>query len=85
MTRCANCSRRPKREAVTDGLTGIASRKHFDGAFGETSSGANKNDQPKCMLMVDIDFFKKFNDSYGHQTGGLVLWLVVKPLEVCVR
>ena len=38
-----------------------------------------------CLLMVDIDFFKKFNDSYGHQTGGLVLWLVAKPLEVCVR
>ncbi|MDA0341690.1 MAG: GGDEF domain-containing protein, partial [Proteobacteria bacterium] len=66
-------------------LTGIANRKHFDRALNEMSSAANENGQPMCMLMVDIDFFKKFNDNYGHQTGDQVLRLVAKTLEVCVR
>ena len=74
-----------KREAETDGLTGIANRKHFDRSLEELSGAAQTNDETMCMLMVDIDFFKKFNDTFGHQTGDQVLKLVARTLTDCVR
>ena len=74
-----------KREAETDGLTGIANRKRFDRSLDELSTAAQENDETLCLLMVDIDFFKKFNDSFGHQTGDQVLKLVARTLSDCVR
>jgi diguanylate cyclase len=74
-----------KREAETDGLTGIANRKHFDRALLELSNAAVENKESMCLLMVDIDFFKKFNDTFGHQTGDQVLKLVARTLTDCVR
>ncbi len=74
-----------KREAETDGLTGIANRKCFDRSLAELSSAAEANKESMCLLMVDIDFFKKFNDSFGHATGDQVLKLVARTLMDCVR
>jgi diguanylate cyclase len=74
-----------KREAETDGLTGIANRKRFDRSLDELSNAAEASGETLCLLMVDIDFFKKFNDSFGHQTGDQVLKLVARTLSDCVR
>jgi diguanylate cyclase len=69
-----------KREAMTDGLTGIANRKAFDKAIHDQIEESTTNATPLCLLMIDIDFFKKFNDTYGHQIGDQVLRLVARAL-----
>lgn len=69
-----------RNEALTDRLTGIANRKHFEERLALEISAAEMNGDDLCLLIGDIDFFKKFNDSYGHQTGDQVLRLVGQAL-----
>jgi diguanylate cyclase len=70
-----------RRESLTDGLTGVANRKAFDTEFVAAISEAHNNGEPLCLLMCDIDNFKRFNDSWGHQTGDRVLQLVAQGLS----
>ncbi|HEU0071941.1 MAG TPA: GGDEF domain-containing protein [Alphaproteobacteria bacterium] len=72
-----------RQEAMTDGLTGIANRRSFDQSLSVFTRDADR--LPLAMVMVDIDHFKKFNDSFGHQTGDQVLRLVAQTLVDCVR
>lgn len=72
-------------EARTDGLTGIANRKVFDGVMRDAAREANERSQHLSLLMLDIDFFKRFNDTYGHQMGDQVLKLVARTIQTCVR
>lgn len=74
-----------RREARTDGLTGIANRKMFDRALREAMDEARDHSAHLCLLMLDIDLFKKFNDTHGHQMGDQVLKLVARTIESCVR
>lgn len=74
-----------KKEALTDGLTGIGNRKTFDIAIERAIEEAKETGAPLTLAMTDIDFFKKFNDTYGHQTGDQVLKLVAKILDSNVR
>lgn len=70
-----------RREAMTDGLTGLANRKYFDAELEKISKDANESHKPFTILMVDIDHFKSFNDNFGHQVGDQVLRLVAKTLK----
>ena len=72
-------------ETMTDALTGIANRKHFDQTLEAITNKANATGESVCLLMGDIDFFKKFNDTYGHQTGDQVLRLVGLSLRNTVK
>ena len=74
-----------KRESLTDALTGIANRKCFDNRLLDSISRAEETDQPLSLLMVDIDHFKRFNDTYGHQMGDQVLKLIGAILKQAVR
>ena len=74
-----------KREAMTDALTGVANRKCFDLRLTQCVQEARDSDLPLCLLMIDIDHFKKFNDTYGHQLGDKVLQLVGHTLTQCVK
>lgn len=58
-----------KTMALRDGLTGLANRRAFDHALDYELKRARRADQPVCLLMLDVDFFKKFNDAYGHVAG----------------
>ena len=69
-----------KKEALTDGLTGLANRKAFDKQIRDWVEEAGTSGTDLCLLMLDIDHFKRFNDSYGHQTGDQVLRLVARTL-----
>ncbi|MDI1226894.1 MAG: GGDEF domain-containing protein [bacterium] len=69
-----------KKEATTDSLTGIANRKAFDNAISESTVHATTSKEPLVLMLLDIDHFKKFNDTYGHQTGDQVLRLVARTL-----
>jgi diguanylate cyclase len=72
-------------EARTDQLTKLSNRKAFDEAFRRAFESAHENNEPLCLLMGDIDHFKKFNDTWGHQTGDQVLRLVAHCMRESVR
>jgi len=72
-------------ESRTDQLTGIANRKHFDEALEEMIRQSGRDGSESCLLLGDIDHFKKFNDTYGHQTGDQVLRLVAHAISSNVK
>ncbi|WP_419727907.1 GGDEF domain-containing protein [Lichenicola sp.] len=53
----------------TDGLTAVANRRQFDAVAIEMWRTASRSGRPLCVLLIDVDFFKAFNDRYGHQAG----------------
>jgi len=67
--------------AETDQLTNIANRRHFDRKFKVEWRRAMRDKNPISMMMIDVDFFKKYNDSYGHQEGDKCLQEIAKALE----
>jgi diguanylate cyclase len=71
---------RIRREAITDGLTGLANRKAFDQQIGRICRDAKRTGETFSLIMIDIDHFKAFNDKYGHQIGDQVLRLVALTL-----
>jgi len=68
------------REAQTDALTGIGNRKSFDLSLKFCMQESMEQGSKLTLLLVDIDHFKNFNDTYGHQFGDLVLKLVSKTM-----
>ena len=67
--------------ADTDQLTDIANRRHFDRKFKVEWRRAMRDQNPISMLMLDVDYFKKFNDSYGHQEGDKCLQEIAKAMN----
>ncbi len=72
-------------ESVTDPLTALANRKHFNSMLDEAVAQYACDGQPLSLLLCDIDHFKKFNDTFGHPTGDRVLTLVGTVLKHSVR
>ncbi|HSW62051.1 MAG TPA: diguanylate cyclase [Dissulfurispiraceae bacterium] len=68
-----------------DYLTGAYNRKFFMERFQEESSWAHRHGEPISIVMIDIDFFKKINDTHGHSTGDLVLQQITKLIESRIR
>lgn len=68
-------------ESRTDALTNIGNRKFFDEKLIEFIDEANSKEEDFCLIISDIDFFKKFNDTYGHQIGDQVLKVVASVLK----
>jgi diguanylate cyclase (GGDEF)-like protein/PAS domain S-box-containing protein len=73
------------KQANTDGLTGLANRRCFDEAFEAKHAKALESAKPLSLLLIDVDRFKLFNDTYGHQAGDECLRRVAKAIESCVR
>lgn len=71
--------------ATTDAMTGLKNHRFFQEHMVQSIERANRNEHPFSLLLIDIDFFKKFNDTYGHQAGDRVLIAVAKKLEETVR
>lgn len=74
-----------RKESLTDPLTGIANRKAFDMELAEAIKQSSESGEPLALLMGDIDHFKNFNDTWGHQTGDQVLRLVAGCLSENVK
>ena len=74
-----------RKESLTDQLTGVPNRKAFDNELQESVERAIESGEPLSLVMCDIDHFKAFNDTWGHQTGDQVLRLVANCLSENVK
>jgi diguanylate cyclase len=74
-----------REEARTDQLTMLSNRKAFDETFGRAIERSLKGSDPLSLIMGDIDKFKIFNDTWGHQTGDQVLKFVAQCMRANVR
>jgi diguanylate cyclase (GGDEF)-like protein len=80
-------------QTFSDGLTGIANRRHFDVAMEKETRRAKRAGTPLALLMIDIDAFKAYNDHYGHQQGddtlirvaGALARMLQRPADLIAR
>lgn len=73
------------KQAYTDALTGVPNRAKFDERLDELIKGHRRGHGHFSVLIFDIDHFKKFNDTYGHAVGDLVLTRVGRAVQNCLR
>jgi diguanylate cyclase (GGDEF)-like protein len=71
--------------AAHDGLTGLLNRRALDGELSRRGSAASRLGEPISALMVDIDYFKHYNDCYGHQTGDECLIAVANSIRAALE
>lgn len=74
-----------KLQAVTDGLTGVSNRRHFNEMFQKEFERAKRYAEPLSLIIVDLDFLKKINDTYGHQAGDEAIRSIGKVLSQSCR
>ncbi|MFB4369042.1 MULTISPECIES: diguanylate cyclase [unclassified Pseudomonas] len=67
--------------ATEDGLTGLANRRHLDAYLASAFLRARREGKPLAFALVDVDFFKGYNDAYGHQRGDQALIEVAKAMR----
>jgi len=72
-------------EARRDPLTDLANRRYFDEWSNGVCSLARRHQQSLCVLSFDLDFFKRINDTYGHDAGDAVLKQVARALQQQLR
>lgn len=73
------------KHATLDALTGFYNRHQLDERIKQETSKAKRQKTPLCVIMTDIDFFKRVNDTYGHAAGDLVLKTVSKTIRAQLR
>jgi len=81
----ATLHRKMEELTVTDELTGIFNYRYFNAKLKEEQRRADRYDLPLSMIMLDIDWFKKFNDNYGHEVGNIVLKGITGVVKRCIR
>lgn len=77
----AESNRKLELLSTTDALTGIANRRRFDDVLALEWSRATRTGQPLALAMLDIDWFKLYNDHYGHQAGDACLQRVAQVIS----
>jgi len=75
---------RLREESLTDGLTGVANRKHFDSELARLWAEANHRGEAIAVLFIDADRFKSVNDTHGHKAGDSVLVELAARASSCV-
>ena len=74
-----------ERLALSDGLTGLANRRAFDRTLAGEWARCARSSETLALALLDIDYFKKFNDSYGHLAGDTCLRQVAHAIGACVK
>jgi diguanylate cyclase (GGDEF)-like protein len=69
------------RRAITDGLTGLANRRHFDDVLAREYDRHARSGEELSLILLDIDHFKAYNDTYGHVSGDDCLRQVARAIE----
>ncbi|MGQ0586831.1 MAG: diguanylate cyclase [Gammaproteobacteria bacterium] len=72
-------------ESSQDSLTGIPNRRTFDAAFEQEWNHHTRTGKPLALLLADVDYFKRYNDTYGHQKGDQALKVVAEALRGAAR
>lgn len=70
-----------KELSLFDGLTGVANRRYFDQVLMQEISRAQREKSPLSLILIDIDYYKEYNDTYGHLKGDECLRIVVSALK----
>jgi diguanylate cyclase (GGDEF)-like protein len=92
-TKMEESNRELKHLSLSDSLTGLANRRYFDSAYEQEWRAAHRRKYGISLIFLDIDFFKKYNDNYGHQAGdeclkqiaGMLKKFAQRPHDVCAR
>ncbi|HEY9840746.1 MAG TPA: diguanylate cyclase [Candidatus Obscuribacterales bacterium] len=84
-TRAKQIEQEFERLANLDGLTEIGNRRVFDQTLGREWKRCMRNRQPLALLLTDVDFFKRYNDTYGHVLGDACLIKVARAIAHVVR
>ncbi|MEB0092420.1 sensor domain-containing diguanylate cyclase [Pseudomonas sp. CCI4.2] len=71
--------------ALQDSLTGLSNRRHFDQVLNVEFRRSERKKAPLSLIMLDIDFFKSFNDNYGHYAGDHCIVAVADTLRACLN
>ncbi|WP_232224743.1 diguanylate cyclase [Leptospira fainei] len=71
--------------SLLDPLTGVANRRFFDQELDREWNRSVRTERPLSLLMIDVDYFKAFNDTYGHLKGDEVLERVAQSLKECLN
>lgn len=74
-----------ERLSNTDALTRVANRRRFDARLEQEWQRARRNRQPLALILCDIDYFKQYNDTYGHPSGDACLVAVAQALNHCLK
>lgn len=82
-----------KMMSLQDSLTGLGNRRHFDLSLATESGRAMRNNVPLALIMIDVDYFKRFNDLYGHPAGddclrrisAAILLVCSRPGDIAAR
>ena len=74
-----------RHESIHDPLTGIANRRLFAGRLKEEERRASRHYRPLSLLMIDVDDFKRYNDTYGHAEGDELLKALVATIDGAIR
>jgi two-component system chemotaxis family response regulator WspR len=74
-----------QRLTTIDALTGLSNRRHFDEYLAAEWKRAMRTQEPLSLLMIDVDYFKDYNDSYGHLAGDMVLRGVAEAIQRSCR
>ena len=81
----ARKNRELERLSLLDGLTGIPNRRWFDKVFSREWLRSARKSEPVALMMIDIDYFKRYNDTYGHPAGDECLRKMAKTMEQTLR
>lgn len=76
---------RLRENALLDGLTGVANRRKFDEDMLKNWRQASRDRTPLSLIMLDVDYFKRYNDRYGHQAGDVCLKLIARAVSDTAR
>lgn len=76
---------RLQKMALTDPLTGLGNRATFDMSIKQASARTQRSATPYSLLLIDLDHFKRFNDSFGHQAGDNILQKVAGAIRASAR
>lgn len=83
-SRAVSASRLLNAQAMRDSLTGLANRRFFDATIEREFRRAARTGRPISIIMIDIDYFKDYNDCYGHPAGDECLRAIARTVEDCV-
>ncbi len=76
---------RVREAATTDALTGLANRRAFDIEIQRAIEHADDENADLCLLFIDVDFFRRYNEMHGHLVGDEILRFISRNLKQCVR